>query len=130
MPPRKTTTPAVDTAAPQKSRWAQLVEESTAGYEPKPPYMFDGTNPPTPIHEPVTADQVTALAALIDSKGRVDVSRVRELFEAVCGDSFQRVWDVVGRAHSDVLIPLFIDINDHFGAVPGEKAGADLPGGD
>ncbi|KZM69630.1 hypothetical protein AWN90_07570 [Nocardia terpenica] len=51
----------------------------------KRPYLFDGTTPPTPIHEPDTVWQVLTLAALLDGQ-QMPAGRIRELFEALCGD--------------------------------------------
>ncbi|WP_280465240.1 hypothetical protein [Nocardia brasiliensis] len=127
--PKKTTAKvAAKVTEPALSRFAQLEREATATVEPKPDYMFDGTNPPTPIKEPVTAEQVTAFAQLFDQRGGVDVAHLRDLFAAVCGDAFEPVWAVVGRKHFNVLMALIGDINDHFNTVPGAE-GDDLPGG-
>ncbi len=111
-----------------KGRWATLLAEAEAQREPREPYMFDGTNPPTPVHEPVTAEQVTAFAELIDRRGGIDPANVRRLVQAVLGDSFDRIWQVVGRADANVIIPLLEDIDQHFHTLP--SGAGDLPGGD
>lgn len=120
------TTEASEVEAP-KSRWATMRDEARAKHKPRPPYLFDGTEPPTEISAPDTADRGTALAQLLD-RGISD-GEVRRLFEVVCGDAFDAVWEVVGPEPIEVLFPLFQEINEHFAAVPAED-GEDLPGGD
>lgn len=121
---KKTTTPAVE--AP-KSRWAAMRDQARAEHKSRPPYLFDGTTPPTLITAPDTAERATALAQLIDAKGEIHDRDIRRLFEIVCGDAFDAVWAEVGPEPAEVLFPLFADINTHFAAVPVE--GDDLPGG-
>ncbi|WP_280389796.1 hypothetical protein [Nocardia wallacei] len=118
---------AVEAEAP-KSRWATMRDEARANHKPVPPYEFDGTEPPTLITAPDSADRVTALAQLLDGEGDVAPGDIRRLFEVVCGPAFDAVWRVVGPEPFEVLFPLFRDINNHFQAVPAED-GDDLPGG-
>ncbi|WP_157978675.1 MULTISPECIES: hypothetical protein [Nocardia] len=123
--PRK---PAASTEveAPKKGRYATLRDEARGKHKPLPPYEFDGTEPPTLISAPDTVERATALARLIDSKGRVNERDVVPLFESVCGPAFDAVWDVIKDEPMEVLFPLFADINSHFAAIPEE--GDDLPG--
>jgi hypothetical protein len=124
--PRKTAA-TVETDAPKKSRWATLRDEARAKHKALPPYEFDGTTPPTLISAPDTVERATALARLIDSKGRVDERDVVPLFESVCGAAFDTVWDVIKDEPMEVLFPLFADINTHFSSIPDDE-GDDLPG--
>lgn len=121
--PKKTTT-----VAPAKSRWAQLRDEARAKQGEVTPYLFDGTEPPTPIYPPTTVEQVTAMAQVVDSNGDFDAANIRRLFEIICGDAFPAVWSIVRGEPFDVLFMLVDDMNSHFSGVPGAKAG-DLPGG-
>ncbi|MEV4127154.1 hypothetical protein [Nocardia sp. NPDC049707] len=115
------------TVAP-KSRWATLRDEARKEHKPRPPYMFDGTEPPTEITAPDSVERVTAMAMLIDSDGSFEAANLRKLLEATCGAAFPIVWGIVKDEPFEVLFSLLSDINDHFNAVPGEE-GADLPGG-
>lgn len=133
--PRKT---AAKKPAAAKSRWATIRDQARKDYTPKDPYVFDDTAvPPIVITAPDTVERVTALAALIDMvkeddgtiKTDIDPKNVVPLFRAICGPAFPRVWSVIKDEKVDVLWPLFWDINDHFGAVPGDD-GDDLPGGE
>jgi hypothetical protein len=119
------------TAAPAKSRWAQMRDQARAERAVREPYMFDGTSPPTPITAPDSVERVTAVAEFVDARGRFDFSNLRKLFAAVCGDAFDTVWDVVRDEPVEVLIPLITDINEHFNSVPSVPGdeGDDLPGG-
>ncbi|MGW4769862.1 hypothetical protein ACWEO2_17680 [Nocardia sp. NPDC004278] len=94
----------------------------------KAPYMFDGTLPPTPIHEPDTVWQVLTLAALLDGQD-MPAGRIRELFEALCGDGFNAVWAVVKDEPAEVMWPLFDAINTHFNSLPDPQQAGELPGG-
>lgn len=115
-------------AAPAKSRWLTLRDEARAKRGTVEPYMFDGTEPPTPIMSPTTVDQVTAVAEIMDGNGDFDVTHMRRLFQIVCGDAFDAIWQVVKDEPFEVLFLLVNDMNEHFYAAPGEEA-ADLPGG-
>ncbi|MFD3594269.1 hypothetical protein ACFWU5_16195 [Nocardia sp. NPDC058640] len=120
--------PKKTAAAPAPvSRWAKMVADAALAREKTEPYMFDGTNPPTPVHEPVSSEQVLAFAELIDKRGSIDPANLRRLVAAVLGDSFDAIWAVVGRADAHVLLPLLEDINEHFHSLPTEAG--DLPGG-
>ncbi|WP_109523561.1 MULTISPECIES: hypothetical protein [Nocardia] len=112
------------------SAWMQMRDEAraTRDRKRKPPYMFDGTNPPTPINEPDSVWQVLTLAAVLDGED-VEVGRIKELFEAMCGDGFERVWAVVKDEYIEVLWPLFDAINKHFNALPAPEQVGELPGG-
>lgn len=131
--------PTADTQpAAAKSRWATIRDQARKEHKPRDPYVFDDTvTPPIVITAPDTVERVTALAALIDMaknddgtiKTDVDPKNVVPMFRAICGDAFQRVWSVISNEPVEVLWPLFWDINDHFGAVPGDD-GEDLPGGE
>ncbi|WP_433677975.1 hypothetical protein [Nocardia sp. CA-119907] len=125
-PRRKNT----DTNAPVKSTWLQMRDEARATRQRKrkQPYMFDGTTPPTPVHEPDTVWQVLTLAALLDGQD-MPAGRIRELFEALCGDGFEAVWAVVKDEPAEVLWPLFDAINTHFNALPDPAQAGELPGG-
>lgn len=125
MPAPKKTTEA---EAPKKSRWATMRDQARAEHRPLPPYEFDGTEPPTLITAPDTVERATALARLIDTKGRVHERDARDLFETLCGPAFDAIWAVVKDEPAEVLMPLFQDINSHFTSVPAEE-GDDLPGG-
>ncbi|WP_062989957.1 hypothetical protein [Nocardia anaemiae] len=119
-----------DTNTPAKSTWLQMRDEAraTRRRKRKRPYMFDGTTPATPIHEPDTVWQVLTLAALLDGQD-MPAGRIRELFEALCGDGFEAVWAVVKDEPAEVLWPLFDAINTHFNSLPDPKQAGDLPGG-
>ena len=122
---RKTAQPA-----PKKSRWAALRDQARAQHKPIAPYEFDGTEPPTLITAPDTIERATALAELVDSDGRFEYNSIKRLFAVVCGDAFERVWEVVKGEPVELLLMLINDINEHFGnIVPGDE-GADLPGGE
>ncbi|WP_067839674.1 hypothetical protein [Nocardia lijiangensis] len=127
---RKARRKNTDVSAPEKSTWLQMRDEAraTRKQKRKPPYMFDGTTPATPIHEPDTVWQVLTLAALLDGQD-MPVGRIRELFEALCGDGFDAVWAVVREEPAEVLWPLFDAINRHFNALPDPKQAGELPGG-
>lgn len=118
------------TVAPEKSTWLQMRDEARASRKQKRkrPYMFDGTTPPTPIHEPDTVWQVLTLAALLDGQD-MPAGRIRELFEAMCGDGFEAVWAVIRAEPVEVLWPLFDAINRHFSSLPDPEQVGELPGG-
>ncbi|MFF4027008.1 hypothetical protein ACFYY5_29585 [Nocardia elegans] len=121
---RKTSQPAA-----KKSRYAQLRDQARARHKAIEPYMFDGTEPPTPITAPDTIERTTALAELVDSEGRFDSRRIKALFAVVCGDdAFYAVWSVIKDEPAELLLDLINDINEHFNGVPGDE-GDDLPGG-
>lgn len=133
--PRKTTASKtqapvepVEVVEPPKSRWATLRDQARAEHKPRPPYAFDGTEPPTLITAPDTVDRVTAVAELIDRNGEFDYSNLRRLFALTCGDAFPAVWTVIRDEPIEVLLPLIEDIQAHFATVPGPE-GNDLPGG-
>ncbi|WP_063045995.1 hypothetical protein [Nocardia pseudovaccinii] len=119
-----------DTSTPGKSTWLQMRDEARATRQRKRkhPYMFDGTTPATPIHEPDTVWQVLTLAALLDGQD-MPTGRIRELFEALCGDGFEAVWAVVKDEPAEVLWPLFDAINTHFNSLPDPQQAGELPGG-
>lgn len=119
-----------EATAPEKSTWLQMRDEAraTRKRKRKRPYMFDGTTPPTPIYEPDTVWQVLTLAALLDGQ-EMPVGRIRELFEAMCGDGFDAVWNVVRGEPAEVLWPLFDAINRHFSSLPDPAQAGELPGG-
>ncbi|MGW5520001.1 hypothetical protein [Nocardia africana] len=120
---RKTAQPAE-----KKTRYAELRDQARGEYKPTAPYMFDGTEPPTPITAPETIERATALAELLDSDGNFEYQSIKRLFATVCGDAFDAVWPVIKDEPAALLLMLIQDINVHFGnAVPEE--GADLPGG-
>ncbi|WP_306365304.1 hypothetical protein [Nocardia sp. CC227C] len=127
MAAAKKTAP-VEVEAPKKSRWATLRDEARAQHKPKAPYIFDGCEPPVEITAPDSIERLTALLELVDRKGEVDPTRMRDLVRTVLGDAFDRVWAVIKDEPAEVLLPFIGDISDHFDADPGEEAGA-LPGG-
>ncbi|MDH6283123.1 hypothetical protein [Prescottella agglutinans] len=133
---KKTTADAKPVAA--KSRWATIRDQARKEHARKDPYVFDDTVvPPIVITAPDTVDRVTALAALMDMaknddgtiRTDIDPKNVVPMFRAICGEAFPRVWSVISKEPVSVLWPLFWDINDHFGAVPGDD-GDYLPGGE
>ncbi|MEV6321371.1 hypothetical protein AB0M45_09265 [Nocardia sp. NPDC051787] len=127
---RRNPSQAKSQGAPQKSQWLQMRDDARANRnrKRKKPYMFDGTTPPTPIHEPDTVWQVITLAALLDGQ-QMPAGRIRELFEALCGEGFHAVWAVVKDEPAEVLWPLFDAINTHFNSLPDPEEAAELPGG-
>jgi hypothetical protein len=117
-------------AAAKKSRYAALRDQARARHKAITPYMFDGTEPPTPITAPETIERATALAELLDNDGHFEYQSIKRLFATVCGDAFDAVWPVIKDEPAELLLMLINDINTHFdNPVPGDE-GADLPGGE
>ncbi|WP_157224905.1 hypothetical protein [Nocardia thailandica] len=112
-----------------KSRWATMRDEARANRTPREPYAFDAVDPPILITAPDTVERATALAEMIDAKGGIDSAHLRRLIAAICGDAYERVWEIIRDEPAEVLFALISDMNEHFNAVPGDEAG-DLPGGE
>lgn len=125
---KKTPAPIVK-ADEKKSRWAQMRDdarrkaaEQRAEIEP---YEFDGTEPATLVYPPTTVEQITSLARLLDSKLGMRDGEIRDLFEALLGEAFTPIWDVIKHEDASVLWVLFEDINNHFQeAVPADEVDA------
>lgn len=125
---KKTTTAgAALKKAAAKSRFAELRDQARANRKVTEPYMFDGTEPPTPILPPDTVDQVTAVAQIMDRDGDFDIADTRNLFAIICGEAFPAVWQAIKDEPLELMFLLVNDINDHFNMVPEDD---DLPGGD
>ncbi|MGV9950134.1 hypothetical protein [Rhodococcus aetherivorans] len=100
-------------ATPQvKSRWAEIRDKARANAQAVPPYLFDGTNPPTVITMPDTVERATAMAEY--AQGGLRKVDLRGAFKVLLGDSFDAVWSVIADEHVSVLEMLFNDITDHF----------------
>ncbi|MBF6326590.1 hypothetical protein IU451_29260 [Nocardia cyriacigeorgica] len=124
---KKTTAGAALKKAAAKSRFAELRDQARANRKVTEPYMFDGTEPPTPILPPDTVDQVTAVAQILDRDGDFDIADTRKLFAIICGEAFPAVWSSIKDEPLELMFLLVNDINDHFNMVPEDD---DLPGGD
>ena len=116
-------------AQKKKSRWSILVAEATEDYKPKDPYLFDAVEPPIEIKAPDSIEQTLAFASLLDESGSVSEKDFHSLLKTICGDSFPKVWPILGKQPNVVLMPFIQELNDHFSAVPVADAEvAEVPG--
>nr|WP_012477545.1 hypothetical protein [Rhodococcus aetherivorans]ABG29061.1 conserved hypothetical protein [Rhodococcus aetherivorans I24] len=107
--PRK---PPADATPQVKSRWQEMRDKARANAQQIPPYVFDGTEPPTLITMPDTVERSIAMAEFArEGMQRADM---RGAFKVLLGDSFDAVWSVIANEHATVIEILFNDITDHF----------------
>ncbi|MFE2994080.1 hypothetical protein ACFXG4_03560 [Nocardia sp. NPDC059246] len=117
-------------AAVKKSRFATLRDQARKIHKAKSPYAFDAVDPPILITAPDTVERVTAIAEMIDSSGDANVSDLRRLMAAICGDAFDAVWAEIKDEPIELMFTLVNDMNAHFGAVPADGEADELPGGE
>lgn len=131
----KSTEDIVADALPQvqakKSRWAKIMDEAMSDYVPAKPYPFDFNEDNIVfISKPDTTERALALGTIIDNRGNIDVPNVRPMLEALCGEAFPYVWEVVRNLPIEVTVELVLDIQEWFF---GESVDLDevteLPGG-
>ena len=58
--------------------------------------------------------QTAALARMFDSKLGLSDGEIKELFQALLGESFDPIWQVIKGEHASILWLLFQDIYEHF----------------
>lgn len=102
----------MDTKENPKSRWVKMRDEARARVVELEPYIFDGTEPPTIIRFPNTAEKVLELQRLW-AEDDIDV---RGFLECLLGDQFDIVWSIIRDAPLSAVLALLNDIGDHFGA--------------
>lgn len=113
----------------KKSRFATMRDQARAKHKVQTPYEFDAVDPPILITAPDTVDRALAIAEMIDNNGATNVSELRPLLAAICGDAFDAVWAELKNEPIELLFDFVNDLNEHFNAVPGDE-GAELPGGE
>ncbi|MFE3052371.1 hypothetical protein [Nocardia sp. NPDC059239] len=113
----------------KKSRFATLRDQARAKHKAQEPYEFDAVDPPILITAPDTVDRALAIAEMIDNNGAANISELRPLLAAICGDAFDAVWAELKNEPIELLYDFVDDLNKHFGSVPDED-GAELPGGE
>jgi hypothetical protein len=142
MPPaaRRTTGPrpparkpaAKPAAKPQFGLFERLRAEAIQDIPEVEPYVIRDVDPPIVIESPDTAEQQLALAAMFDNAGSFALSDARLILQTVCGDAFDRVWDLVRHEKLPVLLALIKEMGDHFaeqGALVAGVEEEDFPGG-
>jgi hypothetical protein len=130
---KETAAAIVDEAAEAKpkGRFASLVDEALADYEPAPPYPFDA-DPDRVVYitKPEDAERTLALASIIDIKGNIkDLANIKPMLESLCGEAFDYVWAVVAKMPVEVTIGLVLDMQDFFYPSIDHAQVATLPGG-
>lgn len=111
------------------SNWDKLVKEARGDYSEQEPYLIDAFDPPIVVTAPDSLERTLALATLVDQRGKIEIDKLRQYMEALFGDSFEDVWDLIKDQPPTVAMALMQDINDHFN--DGADDGADdLPGGE
>lgn len=124
---------------PKKSRFMELLNEALDGYEPAPPYPFDGYGPDRiiEISAPDTADRALAIINLADLKGDVEMKDVQPYIKALLGETYDLIWPrFLGPFPVAVAIAFAFELQDwFFGDGAKEKLKSvkgkadDLPGG-
>ena len=112
------------------SKWSLLVAEATKDDKVREPYEFDAVEPSIFIEPPENLERALTLAELVDTKGDVDVAKLKPMLEALVGpENFPAIWEVLGKNKIKVTLAFIDDLNDHFNG--GADNGAeDLPGED
>lgn len=122
--------------APKKSRWAQMRDEARAKAAEKrkaqKPYMFDGTEPPTPVYPPTSTEHVALLARVFDKNAEVTEGEMLHVLHALFNDSFDTIWAVIKDEPVEVIFDLFQDVVSYVqdsGVLPSDDEVADVAGG-
>lgn len=97
--------------------------------EPLEPYVLDDVDPPIIIEAPDDSERQLALAELFDSQGGFEVRDARRILQLVCGDAFDRVWELVRHEHISVLVKLIDDMGSHFAKQSQLDGAQEFPGG-
>jgi hypothetical protein len=136
MPARPKATKASPVAKTARSRplrqssgglFERLRAEAVKSLPPIEPYIIRDVDPPISIAPPSSTEQQIALANLFTRTGEFQVRDARNVLEAICGETFPRVWDLVRKEHINVLVAFIQDMSEHFsGELPDE---GDFPGG-
>lgn len=111
------------------SNWDKLVKEATADYKPKEPFVID-CDPPITVTPPESIERTLALATLVDKRGRLEHTQLRAYVEALCGDAFEDVWDLVRDYPPQVLTDLIQAMSEHFNGQAENESADDAPGGE
>lgn len=136
MPARPKTAAAaarnVTVKAKPTGTFARLKAEADADRPQVEPYVLDDVDPPIVITPPEDAERQMELAELFGEQGQFRMSDARRVLRNICGDEFDRVWELVRGEHISVLLALIDDMGQHF-AAQGSPADnvteADFPGG-
>ncbi len=126
----KDSAPEVDAAEdsveiPKKSRFMELLSEALDGYEPAPPYPFDGYEDRIiEISAPDTADRALAIINLCDLKGDVQMKDVQPYIKALLGDTYDLIWPrFIGSFPVAVAIAFAFELQDWFFGDGSKKKG-------
>jgi hypothetical protein len=112
--------------------FARLKAEAAADRPAVEPYVIDDVEPPIVIHPPDDAESQLAAADLFNSDGSFQMKDARRVVQLLCGDAYERVWELVRREHVSVLLALIDDMGRHFEAqaeAASVEAARDFPGG-
>lgn len=116
--PRKTASrPAARKAAPKPKlgTFARLRQEALQAAPEIEPYVIDDVEPPIEIAAPDTVEQQLALLSMFDNEGAFRIADARRVLETVCGDSFDRVWELLRGEKLPVMLRFIQDVGQHFG---------------
>lgn len=109
--------------------FARLKAEAEKGRPPVEPYVIDDVDPPIVIAPPGDAESQFAFADLFAEDGSFAMKDVHRVLQLICGDAFDRVWQLVRKEHISVTLALIDDMGRHFqDQVPAAEV-ADFPGG-
>ena len=109
-------------------KFSALKAEANKGRKVSAPFVIDDVVPKITIKAPTSTEQSLRLASLVGTDGGVSAQNVKPAFEAVCGDAFPRVWDLIKGEDLGVAAALLGAIMEHFGTDLDAEA-ADVPGG-
>lgn len=96
MAARKTTAVRKTDAEPKLSRFEQLRAEAKKELPVFEPYVLDETlDPPLVIEPPIGLDAQLTVLGMADKNGDTEIRNVKPMLHALCGKSFDRVWDLL-----------------------------------
>lgn len=98
---------------------------------PPAPYVIDDVDPPIVIQPPEDTERQLELAEMFDAgTGAFRAADARRILTLICGDEFDRVWDMVRHEHITVLMALIDDMGTHFENQANlREAAGEFPGG-
>lgn len=128
--PNRATRRATAKAKPQGT-FARLRAEALQDALEIEPYVINDVEPPIVIEAPDTVEQQMALLEMFDNEGQFRIADARRVLETVCGESFDRVWELLRAEKLPVMLRFIQEVGAHFGAQGGieQVDEEDFPGG-
>jgi hypothetical protein len=112
------------------AKFAELRAEANKNRKPTPPYVLEDVSPPVEITAPTDLERTIGLSEVVSPTGEFAYKDSRRILELFCGDAFGRVWDLLRKEHTRVMVALVNDILDHFKEDLNDvNSAGDVPGG-